>query len=133
MRPLPMPCPADLIPDATGLDAFNQAYKEAKRQHTVFIAVERQGGRWTVKADVLTAAPQHTVDDPVYEAIRTVVLRLIRGHEIRSDSSAGPVYFVLYSVEGEQRARELATALHAALYGDAEPLIRAVPEAASPS
>ncbi|GLW47613.1 hypothetical protein Stsp02_32750 [Streptomyces sp. NBRC 14336] len=64
-----------------------------------------------------------------YDAIRAAVIRLIRSREIRSDSSAGPVYFVLYDVESEPRARELAAALHAALYGDLEPLARAVPEA----
>ncbi|MEU4733125.1 hypothetical protein AB0G21_33515, partial [Streptomyces sp. NPDC023588] len=72
--------------------------------------------------------PDHSVHDSVYDAIRTVVIRLIRNREIRSDSSAGPVYFVLYDVETEGRARELAAALHAALYGDLGPLVRAVPE-----
>ncbi|MFI6005231.1 hypothetical protein ACIA98_33350 [Streptomyces sp. NPDC051366] len=129
MQPLPAPCPADLVPDATAVDAFNAAYKQAKQQHTVFIAVEQQGRRWTVKADALTADP-HTVDDSGYDAIRAAVIRLIRSREIRSDSSAGPVYFVLYHVESEPRARELAAALHAALYGDIEPLTRAVPETA---
>jgi len=34
--------PADLIPDATGTDAFNAASRAAKRQHAVFVAIERQ-------------------------------------------------------------------------------------------
>ncbi|MET9072481.1 hypothetical protein ABZX95_09885 [Streptomyces sp. NPDC004232] len=55
MQPLPIPCPADLIPDATGLDAFNTVYRAAEQQQAVFIAVERQGPRWTVNADVLSA------------------------------------------------------------------------------
>ncbi|WP_251058733.1 MULTISPECIES: hypothetical protein [unclassified Streptomyces] len=76
-------------------------------------------------ADTLTVAP-HVVDDAVYDAVRAAVIHLIRTRENRPDSSAGPVYFVLYDVEGEQRARELAAALHAALYGDLEPLTRAV-------
>ncbi|MFG2883427.1 hypothetical protein ACGFYV_14185 [Streptomyces sp. NPDC048297] len=83
----------------------------------MFAAIEQQGERWTVKADMMTA-PQHAVDDSVYDAIRAAVIRLIRSREIRPDSSAGPVYFVLYDVEGEQRARELAAALHAALHAD---------------
>ncbi|MGA5556186.1 hypothetical protein [Streptomyces lavendulocolor] len=127
MQPMPVPCPADQIPDATAIDAFNAAYKQAKQNRTVFIAVEHQGRRWTVKADVLTAGP-HAVDDSTYDAIRAAVIRLIRAREIRSDSSAGPVYFVLYDVETESRARRLAAALHAALYGDLEPLAEAVPE-----
>jgi hypothetical protein len=127
MQPLPAPCPCGLIPDATGMDAFNAAYRQAKQQRAVFVAVERQGERWTVKADVITAS-EHVVDDSVYDAIRTPVIRLIRSREIRPDSCAGPVYFVLYNVSTEQRARELAAAQHAALYGELEPLARAMPE-----
>ncbi|MFB6675084.1 hypothetical protein ACFCWG_22255 [Streptomyces sp. NPDC056390] len=128
MQPLPTPCPADRIPDATGLDAFRSVCQAAKDQRVVFIAVERQGLRWAVKADALTA-PQHTIDTTVYDAVREAVIRLIRSHEIRPDSSAGPVYFVLHDVDNEPRARELAAALHAALYGDLELLTLAVPHA----
>ncbi|MFD9099028.1 hypothetical protein [Streptomyces collinus] len=127
MEPLPTPCPADLIPDATGMAAFNAAYKVAKRQQAVFVAVECQAQRWTVKADALTA-PQHDIDTTVYDAVRNAVIRLIRSREIRPDSSAGPVYFVLYDLESKDRARELAAALHAALYGDLGPLTQAVPD-----
>ncbi|MFF3518792.1 hypothetical protein [Streptomyces sp. NPDC002573] len=126
MQPLPAPCPSDLIPDATGMDAFNAAYRRAMQQRAVFVAIECEGRQWTVKADTITA-PQHVVDDLVYDAVRTAVIQLIRSREIRSDSSAGPVYFVLYGVGREQRARELAAALHAALYGTLEPLAHAVP------
>ncbi|MQY40462.1 hypothetical protein SRB17_84950 [Streptomyces sp. RB17] len=31
MQPLPAPCPADLIPEATGLEAFDAVYKAAKQ------------------------------------------------------------------------------------------------------
>ncbi|MFF7191963.1 hypothetical protein ACFZAR_44155 [Streptomyces sp. NPDC008222] len=127
MQPLPVPCPAARVPDATGMDAFNAAYRQARQQRAVFIAVELQGGRWTVKADVLTA-PQHSIDAAVYDVVREAVICLIRTRRIRRDSSAGPVYFVLYDVVSEPRARELAAALHAALYGDLEPLARAVPQ-----
>ncbi|RFC71096.1 hypothetical protein [Streptomyces sp. AcE210] len=126
MEPLPTPCPADRIPDATGMDAFNAACRAAKAQRVVFVAVERQGPLWMVKADALTA-PQHTITTTAHDAVREAVIRLIRSREIRPDSSAGPVDFVLHDVGSEGRARELAAALHAALYGDLEPLARAVP------
>ncbi|MFB7931973.1 hypothetical protein ACFC4C_23035 [Streptomyces sp. NPDC056039] len=126
MQPLPIPCPAELIPDATSVDDFNAAYWQAKQQHAVFVAVERQGPRWTAKADALTA-PQHSIDSLAYDAVREAVIHLIRSRQIRPDSSAGPVYFVLHDVDSEPRARELAAALHAALYGDLELLARAVP------
>ncbi|MFE4777888.1 hypothetical protein [Streptomyces sp. NPDC056713] len=122
-----MPCPADRIPDATGMDAFNAACKAAKEQRVVFISVEEQGSSlWTVKADALTA-PQHTITATAQDAVREAVALLIRSREIRPDSSAGPVDVVLHDVDSEGRARELAAALHAALYGDLEPLARAVP------
>ncbi|GAA3078782.1 hypothetical protein [Streptomyces glomeratus] len=56
--------------------------------------------------------------------LRAVVIRLIHSREISPDSSCGPVYFVLYDLESEDRARELA----AALYGDLGPLTQAVPD-----
>ncbi|WP_420082828.1 hypothetical protein ACN6AT_37545 (plasmid) [Streptomyces sp. JL4002] len=121
MQPLPTPCPADLVPDATGQDAFTAAYRQAQQQRVVFVAVESQGPRWAVKADALTA-PEHAIDAAAYEAVREAVIHLIGIREVRSDSLAGPVYFVLHDVDGEERARELAAALHAALYGDPEPL-----------
>ncbi|MFF3460138.1 hypothetical protein ACFYXH_38750 [Streptomyces sp. NPDC002730] len=126
MQPLPFPCPADLIPDATGLDAFNIAYKAARTARVVFVAVKRRGRRWTVTADALTAAPGHVVDGAC-DAIRDAVIRLVRDREVRSGSSAGLVHITLYDVADEERARELAAAMHAALYGDLEPLARAVP------
>ncbi|MFE5883819.1 hypothetical protein [Streptomyces hydrogenans] len=129
MEPLPIPCPAHLVPDATGVDAFNAAYWWAKQQRAVFVAVERRGPRWMAKADALTADPHHTVSDSAYDTIRAAVIRLIRSREIRPDSSAGPVYFVLHDIDSEPRARELAAALHATLYGDLESIARAVPEA----
>ncbi|MGW2322404.1 hypothetical protein [Streptomyces sp. CG1] len=128
MQPLPAPCPAALIPDATGMEALAALSRQAEQQGAVFIAIESLGAHWTVKADMITA-PQHTVADPVYDAVRTAVIELIRAGEIRSDSSAGPVYFVLHDVATEQRARELAAALHAALYGNLAPLAHAMPTA----
>ncbi|MCX4649221.1 MULTISPECIES: hypothetical protein [unclassified Streptomyces] len=63
--------------------------------------------------------------------MREAVAFLIRSREIRPDSSAGPVDFVLHDVDCEGRARELAAALHAALYGDLEPLERIKAETAA--
>ncbi|MFE5548583.1 hypothetical protein ACFQ71_32825 [Streptomyces sp. NPDC056534] len=128
MQPLPVPCPAHLIPDATGIEAFSTAYQAAQEQRAVFIAIEHHGPQWTVKADTLTA-PQHTISAAVHDAVRDAVTHLIRAREVRSDSFDGPAYYVLHDVGGEPRARELAAALHTALYGNPSPLIHAVPHA----
>ncbi|WP_406190353.1 hypothetical protein OG331_51730 [Streptomyces sp. NBC_01017] len=125
---LPTPCPADLIPEATGLGAYTAVYQQAKRQRAVLVAVERQAQLWTVTVDTLTAGPAYAVADTVIEALRAAVAHLVRSREIRPDSHASPVYMELYDIGTESRARELAAALHAALYGDLTLLSRAVPE-----
>ncbi|MEV6022107.1 hypothetical protein [Streptomyces sp. NPDC052036] len=43
MQPLPAPYPADLIPGATGMAAFEAAYRQAKEQDAVFVAIESLG------------------------------------------------------------------------------------------
>ncbi|MGW0999047.1 hypothetical protein [Streptomyces sp. NPDC002520] len=130
MQPLPVPCPAHLIPDATGTNAFHDVYRNAMTHNAVFVATESERRqRWTVKADTLTAGSDHTVDDAVNDAIRAAITRLVHSHEVDLDAYTGPIYFMLHGVRSEERARELAAALHAALYGDLEPLARAVPSA----
>ncbi|WEO93114.1 hypothetical protein A6P39_002980 [Streptomyces sp. FXJ1.172] len=130
MQPLPVPCPAHLIPDVTGTDAFHDVYRNAMAHNAVFVAIESEKRqRWTVKADTLTVGSGHAVTDAVNEAIRTTITRLIQSHEVDLDAYTGPIYFMMHGVGSEERARELAAALHAALYGDLEPLTRAVPPA----
>ncbi|MFI5672797.1 hypothetical protein [Streptomyces sp. NPDC051704] len=127
MQPLPVPCPAPLIPHATGANAFRDAYRNAMAHNAVFVAIESEGQQWTVKADTLTAGSGHTVTDAVNHAIRAAILSLVDNREAGFDAYTGPVYFMMHGVHSEERARELAAALHAALYGDLEPLARAVP------
>ncbi len=124
MQSLPVPCPAGQIPDATGIAAFNAAYEAAQGAGAVFVCIARSGQRWTVKADTFTA-PAHVVDEAAAAAIREAAIRLIRDRTVRPGSAVGPAYVVLYDLVGEDRARELAAALHAALYGDLEPLASA--------
>ncbi|WP_433455188.1 hypothetical protein ACQPXS_44750 [Streptomyces sp. CA-142005] len=130
MQPLPVPCPAHLTPDTTGTNAFHDAYRTAMAHNAVFIAIETDARQqWTVKADTLTARSDHTVTDAVNDAIRAAILRLVDDHEADFGAYTGPVYFMMHGVRSDERARELAAALHAALYGDLEPLARAVPPA----
>ncbi|KUM68126.1 hypothetical protein AQI84_38985 [Streptomyces griseorubiginosus] len=127
MQHLPAPCPAHLVPDATG--RFDAAYRAAKDQRVVFVGIEREGERWTVKVDALTAGPDHVVGDVVNAAMRAAIVRLVQTREAGSDAFAGPVYFMLHAVPNQTQAREIAAAFHAALYGDLGPLARAVPGA----
>jgi hypothetical protein len=121
MQSVPLPCPAGHIPDATGISAFNAAYETARAAGAVFVCIARSGQRWTVKADTFTA-PAHVVDEVAAAAIREAAVRLVRDRVVRSGSVAGPANVVLYDVAGEDRARQLAAALHAALHSDLEPL-----------
>ncbi|MGW7203154.1 hypothetical protein [Streptomyces sp. NPDC054837] len=127
MQPLPVPCPAHLIPDASGTKAFHQAYRQAMADGAVFVAIETDGPRWTVKADTLTAGPGHSVDSAVNDAIRAAINRLVHTREVGADAYTGPIYFMMHNVSSEERTRELAAALHAALHGNLEPLNRAIP------
>ncbi|WP_327722024.1 hypothetical protein OG381_46495 [Streptomyces sp. NBC_00490] len=127
MQPLPVPCPAHLIPDASGTEAFHQAYRRAMADGAVFVAIETDGPRWTVKADTLTAGPGHLVDDTVNDAIRAAITRLVHHREAGADAYMGPVYFMMHNVASQERARELAAALHAALHGNLQPLNHAIP------
>ncbi|WP_053847382.1 hypothetical protein [Streptomyces sp. NRRL B-24085] len=130
MQLLPIPCPAHVIPDATGTDAFHDVYRTAMAQQAVFVAIEsEQRQRWTVKVDTLTAGSGHAVDDAVNDAVRAAITRLVQKREVDLDAYTGPIYFMMHGVRREDRARELAAALHAALYGDLGPLTRAVPPA----
>jgi hypothetical protein len=117
--PLPVPCPAALVPDTSSdTGVFNTAYAAAKAARAVYIGIERRGRGWTVKADTLTALPPHAVDAAVEQAIRHAAVLLVERGEIRADSGPGPVHYTLHGVADHARARVLAAALHTALYGD---------------
>ncbi|WP_030557114.1 hypothetical protein [Streptomyces exfoliatus] len=78
-----------------------------------------------MKVDALTA-PQHPLDTTLHEAVREAVGHLIDSRQIRPDAFADPVYVGLLRRRRRGASRELAAALHAAFYGDREPLARAV-------
>lgn len=91
VQPLPIPCPAHLVPDATGTHAFHDAYRTAMAHNAVFVAIEAEGQHWTVKADTLTAGSGSRVTDAVNHAIRTAILRLVDAREVDFGAYTGPV------------------------------------------
>ncbi|OIJ92631.1 ATP-binding protein [Streptomyces monashensis] len=79
MQQSPIPCPAHLIPGATGTDAFPAAYRQAMAQNVVFVAIESERRHvWTVEADTHTAGSGHTIDDAVNAAVRAAITRLLK-------------------------------------------------------
>ncbi|MFF8479295.1 hypothetical protein [Streptomyces sp. NPDC015414] len=127
VQTLPVPCPAHLIPVATSSGAFHDLYRNALVDGAVFVIIECEGNRWTVKADTLTTGSGHVVTDAVNAEVRAAMTRLVERHEVDWGAYMGPIYFMMHGVRNEERARELAAALHAALYGDLVPLAQAVP------
>lgn len=116
----PAPCPASQIPAATGIAAFNAAYVAARAAGrcssacTQWTSLDGEGRHFH--------GPDPRGREVVAAAIREAAVRLVRDRAVRSGSAVGPAYVVLYDVAGEDRARQLAASLHAALHGDLEPL-----------
>ncbi|GHA51603.1 hypothetical protein GCM10010345_65180 [Streptomyces canarius] len=77
------------------------------------MALGRDGVRGRAPISVPIAHPHHTVADSTCDAIHAAVMCRIHIRHIRPDSSAGQVYVVLYDIDSEPRAQELAAALHA--------------------
>ncbi|MFD3537467.1 hypothetical protein [Streptomyces sp. NPDC058664] len=90
-------------------------------QRAVFITVEHQEPCWIVKADTITARPEHTTRTETATALNIALLQLGGHRQIRFNSFTGPVYFILNDIQTEHRAHELAAALHVALYGELTP------------
>ncbi|MFG2716123.1 hypothetical protein ACGFX2_37170 [Streptomyces goshikiensis] len=101
------------------------AYRDARERHAVFVTVEHIGSHWTVRLDRSTAV-QHVIDKKAFGVIKAAIAHLVRAGEVRSDSFADTVHFVLYGVQTEHRARELGAAIYHALYGDYGPLSHAI-------
>ncbi|MFI5525201.1 hypothetical protein [Streptomyces platensis] len=125
--PMPQPLSADQIPDGSNLEAFNMAYRAAKRAEVPFVCVMR-GSRngWTVKLDVLSA-PVWKVHVQDADLMREALVCLVRERIVNSGASAGPEYIALHGVANEKQARQLASGLHATLYGKPERLRALLP------
>ncbi|OEJ49657.1 hypothetical protein [Streptomyces agglomeratus] len=116
--------PARLVPDGTSLTGFNNAYAQAKDRMVPFVCVSQGRGRWTVQADLRTAPGWGPVAG-VEEFLHRICGRLVDRGLAWPESSATATSIVLYGLLSEPAARTLASALHAALYGDTKPLTAA--------
>ncbi|WP_141747211.1 hypothetical protein [Streptomyces agglomeratus] len=116
--------PARLVPDGTSLTGFNSAYTHAKDRAVPFVCVSQGRGRWTVQADLRTAPGWGPLVE-VEEFLHRTCGRLVDCGLAWPESSATATGIVLYGLPSEPAARTLASALHAALYGDTKPLTAA--------
>lgn len=114
----PGPLDADRIPDCSQLEAFNKAYLAAKIARVPFVCIRRHGrSRWTAKTDTWTT-PSWDVPDTAKDLLRTVIIGLFRDQVVTGGSTVGPDYIILNGLKTPEQARQLAAAVHAALYGD---------------
>ncbi|WP_406505383.1 hypothetical protein [Streptomyces sp. NBC_00212] len=126
------PLAAELIPDGSDLDAFNAAYRAAKRARVPFVCVlAGSQGTWTAKVDVLTA-PGWDASQRSLDLLEQVIVALVSRDSART-GTVGPEYFTVTGLAGELEARRVAAAVHAALYGDRLLLEALLPPAPAPT
>ncbi|MFC1431664.1 hypothetical protein ACEZDB_13520 [Streptacidiphilus sp. N1-3] len=112
-----LPYPAHLIPDVSaGMLAHNDARAAAAQAGRVAVSIQLQRGAWSVKMDTRTA-PAHSVRESDALALAEAVTTLVRCR-VAVTGTCGPGQYGLVRLAGEEEARSLAAAMHAAVYGD---------------
>jgi hypothetical protein len=109
------PLPPSLIPDCTNPEAHRAAYRSAKTNDAIFVCVARQGQRWKVELDAM-ASSGPTIPDEAVTVLRSAAEALVLT-DVVTQANIAPDYISMWSIETEQRAREIAAAFHAALHG----------------
>lgn len=69
---------------------------------------------------------QHVVPDETAEVMKSAVVELVATGAVADGAALGPDYVSIWKIESEERAREIAAAFHAAMYGLEQPLRIAV-------
>ncbi|MEW2571733.1 hypothetical protein [Streptomyces sp. NPDC047070] len=115
MPTLGTPLPDALIPDCTEPEAHRAAYKRAKTNDAIFVCIARQGRRWKVELDAMSCNGP-TIPDEALTILRSAAEALVLADTVTQANIAAD-YISMWSIESEQRAREIAAAFHAALHG----------------
>lgn len=110
-----MPLQAALIPDCTKSEAHHAAYRSAKTNDAIFVCIARQGPRWKVQLDAM-ASSKPILPDQAVTALQSAAEALVRAGTV-TNASVGADYISMWPIESEEKAREIAAAFHAALYG----------------
>ncbi|MFC9059119.1 hypothetical protein ACFTXB_13825 [Streptomyces sp. NPDC057074] len=110
-----MPLEAARIPDCTELEAHRAAYSSAKANNVIFVCVARHGRQWKVQLDAMSSSRPY-VPDHAMPVLRSAVEALVRDGTA-GQGSVGADYISLGPIKTESRAREIAAAFHAAMYG----------------
>ncbi|MCC8336642.1 hypothetical protein LMJ38_11945 [Streptomyces sp. R1] len=113
--PAGMPLEAALIPDCTKPEAHRAAYRNAKANDVIFVCVARRGRQWKVQLDAMSSSKPY-VPDHAMALLRSAVEALVLDGTAEQ-GSVGADQISLWPIETESRAREIAAAFHAAMYG----------------
>ncbi|HET6860018.1 MAG TPA: hypothetical protein VFH94_23360, partial [Streptomyces sp.] len=73
-----------------------------------------QGPRWKVTLDVIS---RPLITDEAAAPLGAAVEVLVRTGQVAGGANFGTEYIVMRGIEGEDRAREIASAFHAAMHG----------------
>lgn len=110
-----MPLQAALIPDCTKPEAHHAAYRSAEANDAIFVCIARQGRRWKVELDAY-ASSKPIVPEQAVTVLRSAAEALLVAGTV-TNANIGADYISVWPIESEKRAREIAAAFHAALYG----------------
>ncbi|WP_326688947.1 hypothetical protein OIE63_18505 [Streptomyces sp. NBC_01795] len=110
-----MPLQAALIPDCTKLDAHRAAYRSAKANGAIFVCIARQGRGWKVQLDAM-ASSKSIVPEQAMTVLQSAAEALVVAGTV-TNANVGSDYISMWPIESEKKAREIAAAFHAALYG----------------
>ncbi len=110
-----MPLQAALIPDCTKPEAHHAAYRSAQTNDAIFVCIARQGRHWKVELDAM-ASSKPFVPEQAMTALRSAAEALVIAGTV-TQANVEDDYISLWKIESEEKARELAAAFHAALYG----------------
>jgi hypothetical protein len=116
------PCSPAAVPDGSDERAFIAAYDLAKAEAVPFVCIARSrvGPGWTVTVDVATSPAWPTTDSAV-TWLFVAAAELSRQGIVRG-GSANESGAVLHGLPTEAAARRIASALHAAMFNEPDPL-----------
>lgn len=110
-----MPLHAASIPDCTDSEVHHTAYKSAKANDAIFVCVARQGRRWKVELDAMSCSGP-TLPDEAVTVLRSAAEALLLTDTV-TQANIAPDFISMWAIESEQKAREIASAFHAAMDG----------------
>ncbi|MCX4235368.1 hypothetical protein [Streptomyces ortus] len=110
-----IPLQAALIPDCTEPEAHRAAYRTAKANNAIFVCIARHGQRWKVQLDVMASRKPY-VPDQAMAILQSAAEALVLDGTVEQ-ANIGADYISMWPIETEERAREIAAAFHAAMYG----------------